>query len=539
MVSKSIFAAQIVRCITASISLIGSSILSLMIIASEKGFKSPYSRIIWGLSLGDILQSLMILLSPFLSPADNPDSIFRMGSVRSCEVLGFFGSIGGTAVPLYTLFLTYYFLRRVKYKVKPEQFAKFEEKLICALILIYSIATNTAALATGHINATNYGSMCMVASRPYDCVSNNAKECTRGEKANLYSLVTPIVPIVISFLCLFVVLGMFTCHVYNIEKLLVVSRQAATSNEQKPLRAKKVNQNQLDANMQVLLEKYKQNKSAEYPFLAEACLAKNGKEESEETVQKFDFILSSSLDDDTPVSLKNDKLQDIDSGDKKSGKSQKDRPQQPAFPTSLDEENAASLRDQLQHNKASEAEKNFKSQKDNTQQHQAQGMSMTKEAGLQSILYILAFMLVYSGPVIALFSRFSKADNTEANYWIISLFLPIGGIFNMLIYTRPKVKALKELIPELSIFMCFVCVIAFGGECPSLVDLQFSSSDENSPVENDNMTRWMKQLGWYVSTNDINIDEKVLKIMKGEPFRREEDNEDTEIPNIERVQSEE
>lgn len=512
MVSKSIFAAQIVRCITASISLVGSSILSLMIITSEKGFKSPYSRIIWGLSQADILQSVTILLSPFLSPKDNPDSIFSKGSVKSCEVLGFFGSIGGTAIPFYTLFLTYYFLQRVKYKVKPEQFARCAEKRICSLIWIFSICVNVAALATGHINATNYGSMCIVASRPYDCATNDSKECMRGEKARLYALLTLIVPIVISFLCLFAVLGMFTCHVYSIEKPLLVSRQAVASNEQKPLRVKKLIQTQLDSNREILLAKYKHN-TRESPILTDASLGKSSGREGKD--EMFDFILPAALNEDSPAVLE-------------------------------DGDSHASLQvDQLQQKEASEDNKSVISQKDIIQQPQPQGLKLTKEAGLQSILYILAYMLVYSGPVIALFMRFSKADNTEVNYWITSLFLPIGGLFNMLIYTRPKVKALKKIIPELSIPYCFIVVIFFGGECPSLVDLQFSSSDEdyrNNVNDNEgknSMTDWMKRLGWYVSTNDINIDEEVLKIMKGESFGREEDNEDIESPNIERVQSEE
>lgn len=124
--------------------------------------------------------------------------------------------------------------------------------------------------------------MCMNTSRPYDCTLNDGtEECTRGEKAKLYSLVTLIAPIVISFLCLFGVLGTFTCHVYNIEKLLV-SRQAQASSEQKPLRAKKVNQNQPDTGREMILTKYEQNNKSR--ILADDCEGKD---------QKFDFIQNS------------------------------------------------------------------------------------------------------------------------------------------------------------------------------------------------------------------------------------------------------
>ena len=146
--TPSIVAAQVVRCVTASISLLASTILALTILHSPTGRKSPYSRIIFGLSVGDILNSLAVLVSPFASPKDNPDAIFSIGNVRSCEITGIFLQIGGCMVPLYTLFLTYYFLKRVKYKTSPADFAKYQEKIITILILLFAVGTAVVALPT-------------------------------------------------------------------------------------------------------------------------------------------------------------------------------------------------------------------------------------------------------------------------------------------------------------------------------------------------------------------------------------------------------
>lgn len=98
-----------------------------------------------------------LMLSPFLSPADNPDSIFSKGTVASCEGIGFILILGSHAIPWYILFLTYYFLKRVKFKQTPQDFAKCEEKFIFAFILVYAIVTSLYPLIKEQINATKHG----------------------------------------------------------------------------------------------------------------------------------------------------------------------------------------------------------------------------------------------------------------------------------------------------------------------------------------------------------------------------------------------
>lgn len=157
MIPKNIIASVIVRMVSAAISLVASSFLCFTIWCSHTGLLSPYSRIIFGLSVADILQSTGMLLSPFLSPADDPGAIFSQGTVASCEGVGFLVVMGSHAIAWYTLFLTYYFLKRVKFKKKPQDFAKREEKFIFAFIWIYAIVTSVYPLIKGEINATNFG----------------------------------------------------------------------------------------------------------------------------------------------------------------------------------------------------------------------------------------------------------------------------------------------------------------------------------------------------------------------------------------------
>ena len=99
-IAQRAIAANIVKCIFSLLSLAASSTIVHMIRFSPRGLKSPYSRIIFGLSIGDIIQSLGVFLGVFAVPKDTPES-----------------PMGGTlATVFYLLFLIYFFWRRVKQK---------------------------------------------------------------------------------------------------------------------------------------------------------------------------------------------------------------------------------------------------------------------------------------------------------------------------------------------------------------------------------------------------------------------------------------
>ena len=149
-----------------------SSFLCFTIWRSPNRLSSPYSRIIFGLSIADIFQSTGLLLGQVLSPADTTDAIFSRGTVTSCEAIGYIFIVGSVAILWYTLFLTYYFLRRVKYKKKPHEFAQHEEYYISLFIWIYPFVLAVTALKLEQINATRYGSTCV--SNKVDLVSHHS-----------------------------------------------------------------------------------------------------------------------------------------------------------------------------------------------------------------------------------------------------------------------------------------------------------------------------------------------------------------------------
>jgi hypothetical protein len=95
---------------------------------------------------------------------------------------------------------------------------------------------------------------------------------------------------------------------------------------------------------------------------------------------------------------------------------------------------------------------------------------VTKQSFHQSGLYILAFFLTYACPVLDISLAFFKLPTWKGTFLGTSLFLPSIGLFNIFIYTRPKVMLMKKKYPQFSWIERFLSVIYSGGEIPIAMD---------------------------------------------------------------------
>jgi len=105
---------------------------------------------------------------------------------------------------------------------------------------------------------------------------------------------------------------------------------------------------------------------------------------------------------------------------------------------------------------------------------------------IQASLYVVAFMWTC---IWAYLYGFLVTLGVDVPYTIIllfSIFYPFGGFFNILVYTRPKIKALRTRNENLTWKQAFIAVVKAGGEEPeSLPPARRNSS--GSP-RNDNQT---------------------------------------------------
>lgn len=149
---------------------------------------------------------------------------------------------------------------------------------------------------------------------------------------------------------------------------------------------------------------------------------------------------------------------------------------------------------------------------ENNEEQRIEGnkLVLTKQAFGQSSLYVLAFFLVYLAPFIKLIQEqfFGYEEEPEWRFWLGALFTPLGGIFNILIYTRPKVMKVMETLSNSSYLKCFIVVVVSGGEVPSFADF-VSSRPMNS---HSNHAHESSQVEDFVSDDALSMSSGVSSI---------------------------
>jgi hypothetical protein len=203
---------------TASISFISSSFIAGGIIRSDGGLTSPYRRIIFGISLSDILQSLALVFGPLSVPKSSPLGIWAMGNDFTCRTNGFFITFTAGSTPMYMFGLCLYTAFKMTTTLSNEDFCrKYENKMHIAIFWI-NLALAVFALATKSIGSNVIGNCCMVAASPTGCRQSPelVGEC---EQEIDYVLPLAITSVGISFLSL---LGIVCCMVviciYNLRR---------------------------------------------------------------------------------------------------------------------------------------------------------------------------------------------------------------------------------------------------------------------------------------------------------------------------------
>ena len=109
----------IIRSVSAIISVISSVTLIRMITTSKDRLSTTYHRILLGMSIGDILLSLMIATFQVMSPSEMNYMVWNAkGNQVSCDVYGSLVWVGMTLTVFYSCSLNIYYLFKVKYNIR-------------------------------------------------------------------------------------------------------------------------------------------------------------------------------------------------------------------------------------------------------------------------------------------------------------------------------------------------------------------------------------------------------------------------------------
>jgi hypothetical protein len=153
---------------SASISFISSLTIATAIVRSDGGLTSPFRRLIFGLSLSDVLQSFGLIAGPFASPASDI-SPFGLGNQGTCSAQGFILHLSGYTVPMYTCALSYYYYCKLKCDMSDETFSRRIEWKAHGTCWLVGLSISITALATETINTYSTGTFCSYATFPADC----------------------------------------------------------------------------------------------------------------------------------------------------------------------------------------------------------------------------------------------------------------------------------------------------------------------------------------------------------------------------------
>ena len=167
MDSESIIISQVV---SASVSAVASASIVLGSLRAG-GLTSPYSRIIFGLSMSDILQSLALVTGPFAVPSSTPTSVaqWAIGNNASCQTNGFLFNLGSMGTPLYMFGICLYTVLKIKKNMTDERFEQSIERPMHLLIVLSSFVPPFVGIIKTSIHSNVFGSVCTYAAFPTGC----------------------------------------------------------------------------------------------------------------------------------------------------------------------------------------------------------------------------------------------------------------------------------------------------------------------------------------------------------------------------------
>jgi hypothetical protein len=423
---------------TASMSFIASFIVAIMVFRSRTVLHSgpysslptlavsPYHRIILGLSLSDMLQSGGLLTGPFMAPAYVPQALWGIGNNASCRINGLVLSMGQVGTMMYTCFLCYYSLCRIKkFNVTDDSFRNQEriEWKVHTFILAFMSAVGTATVATNTLNTYAGGSHCTIAAVPAGCRQNPEifGECEEAISKHVVPL-SIVFHLVVPFLC---ISGIIVCMVKIYWYVMItrtrIFRGPATADHRDRDRS-------VIGTLRVL------RRSA---FLRNSkCSSINKKEEG--TDEGADANADADADADLESKSRHDTTIVLTTSTQQSTSGGGQPQAQPV----------AHVRDSSE-----DLVKFYK-----------------REIIIQACLYVATFFVTYIYLWCLMFANII-AHQTPSVWMncLASIFYPIGGFFNILVYTRPKVVSLRRSHPEYSWFQAFAMVVKAGAVVPMVV----------------------------------------------------------------------
>jgi hypothetical protein len=193
--------------------------------------KIVYHRLMFGMSVMDIIHSATQVCSSFPMPLGTKHVYGAIGNDATCTVQGFFGIVGGS-VPMYNCALSLYYVLTIKYDVKESVMSKTFEPLSHVIIILYPLSLAIVALAYdvyGSESAYN----CQVAPKMNTTSSHDQKRSNDDSESNMIRK-NILNVLIISGICLIVIvvgcMALVVHSVFQQSKAILKQNKTTQSN---------------------------------------------------------------------------------------------------------------------------------------------------------------------------------------------------------------------------------------------------------------------------------------------------------------------
>jgi hypothetical protein len=197
--------------VTGCISFIASLTLITTILRSNLKLSTVYRRLIFGISVADLVQSISQATSSAPMPAGSVWG--AIGNDLTCELQGFFTILGAIGAMLYSLSLCIYFLLVVKFEMSELKIKTRVEPFLHAFPILYALVC--AIYTYANQNFAPAGTNCWINDNPPNCEADPDVDCISTGNTSVIRWVAIAGPFFSSFVASVLIMGMIWHSLYS------------------------------------------------------------------------------------------------------------------------------------------------------------------------------------------------------------------------------------------------------------------------------------------------------------------------------------
>jgi hypothetical protein len=162
-------------------SLIASTLLITHILRSHECLSTTYHRLIFGLSVADIISSIGFSLSSIMAPKEMNYLVpFASGSTATCDAQGFLNVYAIIVSVGYNCSVCFYYLAIISYSKKYDYIKEKLEPWFHGISVSFPLVIGVIGLAANSFNGTNGGICYSDAHYPPHCIGYETGDIPKG-----------------------------------------------------------------------------------------------------------------------------------------------------------------------------------------------------------------------------------------------------------------------------------------------------------------------------------------------------------------------